>query len=125
MAALNLKTMDVDALLALRGEIDETLEQRSRDLRKQLTMLDSVRARAQRGPTGVRTSALKGIKVPPKYRGPNGETWAGRGAQPKWLAALISEGHDLEDFAIEGAVTEAVEEVEKTSRKGGRKGARR
>lgn len=24
-------------------------------------------------------------QVPPKYRGPNGQTWTGRGRQPKWL----------------------------------------
>jgi DNA-binding protein H-NS len=30
-------------------------------------------------------SALRGKKVAPKYRGPPGETWAGRGAKPRWL----------------------------------------
>ena len=43
---------------------------------------------------------LRGVKVPPKYRGPGGETWAGRGAKPRWLAALLQEGHSLDDFAI-------------------------
>ena len=40
------------------------------------------------------------MKVPPKYRGPEGETWAGRGATPRWLTALIEQGHSIEDFAI-------------------------
>ena len=46
-------------------------------------------------------SALKGKKVPPKYRGPSGETWAGRGAKPRWLVAAIKGGKKLEDFLID------------------------
>lgn len=38
--------------------------------------------------------------VAPKFRGPNGETWSGRGLTPKWLAALIAQGHSKETFAI-------------------------
>src|SRR5215831_17438919 len=37
-------------------------------------------------------SVLKGRMVPPKYRGPSGETWAGRGAKPRWLVAAIQRG---------------------------------
>ena len=37
--------------------------------------------------------ALKGKKVPPKYRGPSGETWAGRGARPRWLVAALRGGN--------------------------------
>lgn len=39
--------------------------------------------------------------VAPKYRGPNGEVWSGRGLTPKWLAALIGEGKQKEQFAIQ------------------------
>jgi DNA-binding protein H-NS len=46
-------------------------------------------------------SAMKGRKVAPKYRGPEGETWAGRGATPRWLKAAIKEGKKVEDFLIE------------------------
>lgn len=35
-----------------------------------------------------------------KYRGPNGETWSGRGLTPKWLAALVAQGQSKEAFAI-------------------------
>jgi len=43
--------------------------------------------------------------VAPKYRNPEspGETWAGRGLKPRWLAAAIKGGKKLEDFAITGA----------------------
>ena len=31
----------------------------------------------------------------------SGNTWAGRGAKPRWLVAAIKEGKKLEDFAVE------------------------
>jgi len=41
-------------------------------------------------------------KVAPKYRNPanTGETWTGRGKQPRWLAAYTAQGKKLEDFLI-------------------------
>jgi len=41
-----------------------------------------------------------GVVVAAKYRGPNGETWSGRGLTPKWLAALIAQGQTKESFAV-------------------------
>lgn len=38
--------------------------------------------------------------VAAKYRGPNGETWSGRGLTPRWLAALVAQGKTKEEFAI-------------------------
>lgn len=38
--------------------------------------------------------------APAKYRGPNGETWSGRGLMPRWLAALVAQGQSKEAFAI-------------------------
>jgi DNA-binding protein H-NS len=41
-------------------------------------------------------------KVVPKYRNPKnrGETWAGRGKQPRWLTAQLRSGGKLDDFLI-------------------------
>lgn len=98
--SVELQDMDVDALLALRAEIDTELDERAAQLRKQLQALGHGEgAKRGRPAGGGRTSALKGVKVPPRYVGPNGETWAGRGARPKWLAALLDEGHSIEEFA--------------------------
>ena len=38
----------------------------------------------------------------PKYRNPHqpSETWAGRGKQPRWLAAELKSGKRLDDFRI-------------------------
>ena len=41
-----------------------------------------------------------GIAVAAKYRGPNGETWSGRGLSPRWLTALVATGKTKEDFAV-------------------------
>jgi DNA-binding protein H-NS len=38
--------------------------------------------------------------VAAKYKGPNGETWSGRGLTPRWLATLIAQGQNKETFAI-------------------------
>lgn len=107
MAGINIKSLDVDGLLSLRGEIDKRLTEKRRDLEKQLSLLGAEARRGPRGAGGLRmagasrrTSAMKGRKVPPKYRGPDGETWAGRGAQPRWLAAALKEGKKLENFLI-------------------------
>ena len=45
-------------------------------------------------------SKKAGVAVAAKYRGPNGETWSGRGLTPKWLSALIAQGQSKESFAI-------------------------
>ena len=38
--------------------------------------------------------------VAAKYRGPNGETWSGRGLTPKWLASLVAAGNTKEQYLI-------------------------
>ena len=122
MVAADLKNMDVDALLSLRADVEKLLVEKGRDLQRQIALLDgSGRAasgkRLGRPPGGTgRTSAMKGVKVPPKYRGPGGETWAGRGATPRWLSSLIKEGHSVEEFLI-GAGRKAAAAAVKTVKK--------
>lgn len=57
-------------------------------------------ARATKAP--ARKAAKATGKVAPKYRNPANpsETWAGRGKQPRWLAAQTGAGKKLEDFLI-------------------------
>ncbi len=46
-------------------------------------------------------SSSKGGKVAAKYRHTGtGETWSGRGLQPKWLKAALAAGRKLEDFKV-------------------------
>ena len=39
-------------------------------------------------------------KVAAKYRDEAGNTWSGRGLQPRWLKAAIGAGKKIEDFAV-------------------------
>ena len=41
-----------------------------------------------------------GTVVAAKFKGPNGETWSGRGLTPRWLSTLIAQGQTKESFAI-------------------------
>lgn len=58
--------------------------------------------RAAKSVPKTTTKGRKLGKVEPKYRNPHdvGETWSGRGMQPKWLAALTAQGRKPEEFAI-------------------------
>jgi len=107
MAKVNLSGMTVEALMDLRKRVDEMLFERRAELEKQLERIAVVGGRRVARGGG---SALKGKKVPPKYRSPSGETWAGRGARPRWLVAAIKGGKKLDDFLID-----------KSARKGRRK----
>src|SRR5262249_22047709 len=107
MPKVNLSEMSVEELMDLRERVDGLLSERRAELQEQLERIAVVGgARVVRGGA----SELRGRKVPPKYRGPSGETWAGRGAKPRWLVASIKEGKKLEDFLID-----------KSARKGRRK----
>lgn len=55
---------------------------------------------ADKAPKAQRAAKKSATPVAAKYRGPNGETWSGRGLTPKWLAALIAQGQSKEAFAI-------------------------
>jgi DNA-binding protein H-NS len=119
MPARSLKGMDVDALLSLRAEVDKKLEEKRGELEKQLSRL-GIESNGRLAPSGAgrgRRSAMKGRKVPPKYRGPGGETWAGRGARPRWLTALLKQGRKIEEFAINTAATARKRVVAKKSRR--------
>ena len=48
-----------------------------------------------------RQAAGKGAKVAAKFRNEaTGETWSGRGLQPKWLKAALAAGRKAEEFAV-------------------------
>lgn len=47
-----------------------------------------------------KSSKKKRAAVPVKYKGPNGETWTGRGRTPRWLVTAESAGKKREHFAV-------------------------
>ena len=95
MAKVNLSGMSAEALMDLRVRVDEMLVEHRAKLIEQLERIAVV------GGARGGASVLKGRKVPSKYRAPSGETWAGRGARPRWLVAAIKGGKKLDDFLID------------------------
>ena len=93
----SLVSMSVDALLKLREDVGKVLSQKAVQLEDQLSKLGGEVGSGRRG----RGSAMKGRKVPVKYRDKQGNTWAGRGAQPVWLREKLKAGAKLEDFAVQ------------------------
>ena len=100
----NLAGLDFQGLMDLREEVEDALSGHRSTLEKQLEALgSSVASFGGKVARGMRGSTLRGTKVAPKYRSPDGDTWAGRGATPRWLVAAIKEGKKLEDFLIDKA----------------------
>ena len=50
---------------------------------------------------GCRPGGVK-PKAKVRYRGPNGETWAGVGAMASWLKKLKESGQDIETYRVDG-----------------------
>jgi DNA-binding protein H-NS len=104
MAKSNLASMSVEALLKMRDDIGKILSDKVGALQNQLAALGDggwvgSGKKAVGRPKG---SKLKGKKVAPKYRNPKNksETWAGRGAIPRWMAAEIKAGKKKDSFLI-------------------------
>jgi DNA-binding protein H-NS len=111
----SLSSMSVEALLKLRDDVGKVLSQKAVQLEAQLSRLGGEAASA-RG----RGSGMKGRKVPIKYRDKEGNTWAGRGAQPVWLREKLKAGAKLEDFAVQktaGSRTASQRKTKKRRRK--------
>jgi DNA-binding protein H-NS len=115
MPKQSLASMSVDALLKLKDDVVETLSRRADDLKTQLSRLTGSGAKARGRPRGG--SALAGRTVPPKYRGPGGETWAGRGAKPVWLRDALKKGKKLEHFLIDKPTTAKKSKVKRVVKK--------
>ena len=53
------------------------------------------------GGKAVAKAKSGGGKVPAKYRNAStGDSWSGRGLQPRWLKAALASGRKLSDFAV-------------------------
>ena len=95
----SLSGMNVGDLMSLRDQVDKRLVECRSELEKQLAALGG--AKSMKGKASGRPS-LKGKKVPPKYRSPSGETWAGRVAMPRWMVEALKKGKKIESFLIKG-----------------------
>ena len=95
-------------LLAQREALDKQIEElRQAELRSAIEQVRQLIAewRLTAEDCGFKSVAASGVKkaksvVAAKYRGPNGETWSGRGRAPKWLEALEAQGRKRAEFLI-------------------------
>src|SRR5262245_59888498 len=97
MPRTSLSSMSVEDLLKLRDDVGKVLSQKAVQLEAQLSKLGGDVGGVRRG----RGSAMKGKKVPAKYRDKAGNIWAVRGAQPVWLRERLKAGAKLDDFAVQ------------------------
>ena len=104
----------LEALLAQKAQIreqeadlDRQIVQAQREARDaaiaQVKALMSQYGLTAKDLAGGKSKATRGStnKVAPKYRDKaTGDTWSGRGLQPRWLKAALAAGRKLSDFAV-------------------------
>lgn len=95
----DLKALSDDDLAALIGAAEAEKKARAKAKVKDL----QAQARALAADLGVDVDVvLAGAvdRVPkrakPKYRGPEGQLWSGRGAKPAWVREALEKGVDIE-----------------------------
>jgi len=97
----DLESMTVDQLWELHEMV---VAQLSNKIAAEKALLeDRLRKLGSTATNDARRERRPYPKVLPKYRNPNkrDETWAGRGKQPRWLAAQLRSGKKLADFLIQ------------------------
>lgn len=106
------------SLLAQKAELDKQIAKAKAE-EKAAVLAQMRSAMEQYGitPEDLFTTTKRGRKassadagerkpVAPKYRNEAGETWTGRGKQPKWVAEALASGLTLEDLMIEKPAAE-------------------
>lgn len=96
----NIATLSLDALVKLRDDVTEMLGKQAEVIQEQLTRLANLGTGGKSGPP----NKLRGRTVAVKYRDRNGNTWSGRGVQPRWMTAAIKAGAKRNDFLLGGTV---------------------
>ena len=109
-----LASMSVEALIKMRDDVAAALGQKVDALKKELVSLGSDYTEVGRIAVYGKKKTLAGRKVPIKYRDKAGNTWAGRGAQPRWLTAAIKGGAKRDDFLVDKS---AAKKARKKTRK--------
>lgn len=103
MTAINLEDLSVEALEALKGDIDATMERKRNG--ELFALREQIEELVDNSPfTLEEILAAQKVRKPvaPKYRNPDdaSETWTGRGRKPRWVEAFLDAGNNLEDVAI-------------------------
>lgn len=103
MSNIDLGTLSVSELNALKGNIDSAIDQRRQSELMELNT--QIHALVDASPFSLEEilNARKVRKpVAPKYRNPDdgSQTWTGRGRRPLWVEDQLNDGKTLEDLSI-------------------------
>ena len=99
----DLSDLSIEELQGLLDTVSQALEAKKDARRQELLAELEKLGGVPSAPRSVRISADTGrerAKPAVKYRDDKGNTWTGRGATPKWLAAYEAEGRNRSDFAV-------------------------
>lgn len=102
----NLSMTDLQTLL---NRVEAAISERQQSAKAEL--VESLKAQAEaagfsfndlmgKGSSGRKKRTDAGKKLEAKYRGPNGETYTGRGPTPKWLKELEAAGRKRERYLV-------------------------
>lgn len=111
--SINLDNLSVQELTQLITEANAKRSEKQESARNQL--IEEMKSKAAQ--LGLSLEALigasaslkgitrkvrgdKGQSLAIKYRGPDGETWTGRGRMPRWLTTAIEKGQSKDQFAV-------------------------
>lgn len=105
----NIEGLSLSDLTELLSRVNRAIQSRKDDARAET--LQKLKALAVsegfsldelvgKGPNGRRQRSDKGVKLKPKYVGPNGEIYTGRGPTPKWLKTLERKGEKREKYLV-------------------------
>ena len=97
MAPIDLNGYNLAELKGLHFDIELEIKRRVREDREQARS----RIHALAADAGIPLDALV-HKALPRYRNPadSGQTWTGRGRQPRWIAEALASGRSLDEFKI-------------------------
>jgi DNA-binding protein H-NS len=104
MRRRDFKSMSIDELWSLHEQVTSVLAHKLAAEKLRLDRrLQQLRLSTSDSATKLNHARRPYPQVFPKYRNPAepAETWAGRGKQPRWLAAQLRSGKKLDDFRIQ------------------------
>jgi DNA-binding protein H-NS len=105
--AENIATLSENELAELIVKASKELEAK-RHGKKRETLIqikklaDSIGVHVEISEGDKKPASKKGSSVSIKYRDPNNpkNAWTGRGMKPRWLNALLDQGHSMDEFRV-------------------------
>ncbi|RZS49765.1 DNA-binding protein H-NS [Variibacter gotjawalensis] len=104
--ATAISSLSIEELLDLHSQVEARLRHERSLMKERLETVEALFVERD-GSVAVRRGIKPGTRFAPKFRGPGGELWAGRGKKPRWLAAELKNGRSESDFLIDVSLASA------------------